>query len=858
MDQNIGGIDSGFLLRLAAFAVFLLIATRIVFAKGTGRGVATLFAVRYSLLFGAFILTMPWLFLKAGRSMLGTTFVLPFWAEVALVMFFIVTAAWVVMATWYLTLQHAAERLPDLAPEAGGRPAFAERLVASPFRRLVFTTVVTTPSMLAIIASSHIGRPVDSISELFTALFALSALPNWLAIIAGLAGALGLLYLNFSVFRVFDGRKPESFELFTDIFANPILAKASNRSLAGRFRAVLGQLDSILMAVIEPLVRAAGLMLRIVLWPFAFLARWLARIADFHFDELGPGYFDPSGRLLPAHRFALLQLGVLSVIYIAAGFAFSPFIGQTDHYSLPVVGYIAILLMILTYSLSGIAYFLDRWRFPTTIFVAVAIAVLGLFPSIDHYYSTPPRTDCVGCDWAPLTPDDAIAEWWEAEGCEADPPMIAVAASGGGIRAGAWTVEVLTALEEMYGASFVRSLSTISSVSGGSVGSVQYLLDFPTCAPRTSKRLNEIRESTAANSLSATAWGIVYPDFLRVVLSPLIELWPNAEDWDRAAATEAAWRTKTEAVNKDVDAKATLGRWRADIRRGQRPVALINTTTVETGETFIMSPVDIDPSLEGLTGVPSFFNEYPAHDVRVLTAARMSATFPWVSPVARPDLVLDGDSEVAESSEAGDAIAKKSRPFYLADGGYFDNFGVATLIRWLSAIVPTYADLDSRSADDSDRKLLILLIRDSTRVPPDSQDFGQAKGLRYELTGPIETVLNARGSTQNSRNANELLLFKQLWDLEAKAAGSNVRVSDVHFELENDVSGEVSLSWMLTDHERDLLKGALCDMVAAARTGTAAAANNPFAVVGTYLGVDVAGTPLPQRCEASGETDSDA
>ena len=845
MELNSAFMGGGVFWRLVVFVAFLAIAARIVFTKGAGRGVATVFAVRYSLLVGVFIVAMPVLFLGPGRQMFGTTLVLPVRAEVALVMFFVVTAAWVAMATWYLTLLHAPDRFPDLDPSHGGvKPAFAERLVSGPFRRLLFTTVLTTPPIVAIIASSQLGRPAASIGELLRALVTPAALPYWGAIIGGLALALALLYLNYSVFRVLQGRKAESFVLFTDIFANPLLSNAAEKSVAGRVNAALRGLDAILMAIIEPLVHVSSNVLRVVWMPIAWAFRGFARVADLHASELGPGYFDGAGRLLPAHRFGLLQLGVLCVIYAIAGIWFSPFYGGEARYSLPVIGYIAILSMILCYGFAAIAYFLDRWRFPTLIAVAGAIYLLGLFPSIDHYYTTTPRSDCEGCDWAPLTPDEATAAWWEAEGCPVDPPMIAVAASGGGIRAGAWTVEILTALEEMYGATFVRSVSAISSVSGGSVGAVQYLLDYPVCAPRTPERLDEIRNSTAADSLRATAWGFVYPDFMRIALSPIFEFWSRAENWDRAAATEAAWRAHTDQDH----ATATLGLWRAAVRRGHRPVSLINTTTVESGETFIMTPVDLDPDADGLSGVPSFFNEYPSHDVQALTAARMSATFPWVSPVARPRLVLDGGDRVV----GADGVERPSRAFYLADGGYFDNFGVATLIRWLTAIMPGYLDLEPRSAaGDQPKRLLVLLIRDSTRVSPARRAFTQERGFRYEVTGPVETILNARNSTQDVRNANELELFEELWALAAVAADANVEVSRVNFDLANSASREISLSWSLTEHERQLMQDAMCTMVEDARVG-GADSNNPFAVVGDYLGADVTAAPPPKRCTGEG------
>jgi hypothetical protein len=52
---------------------------------------------------------------------------------------------------------------------------------------------------------------------------------------------------------------------------------------------------------------------------------------------------------------------------------------------------------------------------------------------------------------------------------------VVVAASGGGITASLWTARVLTALQGEVGTDFTRSIRLISSVSGGSVGTMYFL-----------------------------------------------------------------------------------------------------------------------------------------------------------------------------------------------------------------------------------------------------------------------------------------------------------------------------------------------------------------------------------------------
>jgi hypothetical protein len=57
---------------------------------------------------------------------------------------------------------------------------------------------------------------------------------------------------------------------------------------------------------------------------------------------------------------------------------------------------------------------------------------------------------------------------------------------------------------------------------------------------------------------------------------------------------------------------------------------------------------------------------YAGYDIDVVTAARLSATFSYVSPISR---------YVGENPQGN---------YHIADGGYFDNSGVVTMVEWLN------------------------------------------------------------------------------------------------------------------------------------------------------------------------------
>jgi hypothetical protein len=95
----------------------------------------------------------------------------------------------------------------------------------------------------------------------------------------------------------------------------------------------------------------------------------------------------------------------------------------------------------------------------------------------------------------------------------------------------------------------------------------------------------------------------------------------------------------------------------------------------------------------------------------------------------------------------------------MADGGYFDNTGVFTVVEWLNQL------LESGKIADIQR-ILVLQINAFPRSLPGAQtrsgDVGQG-GWVMSLLGPLLTLFRVRDSTQTARNEEELDLLRQSW-----------------------------------------------------------------------------------------------
>ena len=209
--------------------------------------------------------------------------------------------------------------------------------------------------------------------------------------------------------------------------------------------------------------------------------------------------------------------------------------------------------------------------------------------------------------------------------------MVVVAASGGGIQAGAWTAQVLYGLQQ-DSAQFRDALRVISSVSGGSVGTAHFVQWLANPSGSTLPA-----EAAAESSLDEVAWGLAWPDFLRSLLP-----WVFRKLIGRGRALELAWRMNGSRTAEASDQLASpLSNWNARTERGELPAVVLNATIAETGERLLLATTGMGGgAVVGRARVDGFelhtINQEHL-DSGVITAARLSASFPYVTPAARSD-----------------------------------------------------------------------------------------------------------------------------------------------------------------------------------------------------------------------------
>ena len=484
------------------------------------------------------------------------------------------------------------------------------------------------------------------------------------------------------------------------------------------------------------------------------------------FAILGPGYID-NGRMLEGHLLAAFLLITSLLIYAGVGIAKYAWLG--DDSAIPALSYALWLLLLFGALFSALSFFFDLHRLPVLIPLIILLGLTSQSSRSDYYYKL-------------LPPKEAPAQNSVEPKADDQDSLIVVAASGGGIQAAAWTAQTLTGLERDNPGKFGRRLRLISSVSGGSVGAMYFTNAYRNDGSLDDTEMSSVVEQAMRSSIDAVAWGLVYPDLLRAFCPYCLG------SIDRGQALEEAW-LQAERRAKASLGHATLTQWREDALQQRRPAVIFNTTIADTGERLLLATTAPENNSRvgagwKAQGSRSFFDLYPQYDLKIVTAARLSATFPYVSPAARADLAAPS--------------------FHIVDGGYYDNYGISSLAQWL--------DNKLRSGSTI-KRLLILQIR---AFPIEDEDRGPQKqtasrrGWFYQAFAPVSTLLHVRSAGQFAHNQVELNLLRET--LESR--GIAVETADFEFRGANDPlsckSSENNysppLSWHLTKKQKDEIR----------------------------------------------------
>lgn len=483
----------------------------------------------------------------------------------------------------------------------------------------------------------------------------------------------------------------------------------------------------------------------------------------------------------------------------------------------PVLASLLVIFIFFQWLLSGVSFFLDRYRIPvlTTLLALIFLPKLLLPIDQDHYFEVLETEKVMTVDTPSLAIEDRVAN--------SDEPYIIVTATGGGIRAAEWTAQVMAQLEKRFGEDatlqqnhylFHDHLLLASGVSGGSVGLMPYLLEYTADKPFAGDPDFEQRltQAPGCTSLEAVAWGLEYYDLQRLLLTYRPSWLESRYAPDRTWALTQALNRNLRAHDWDcptyklawpkgmLDGQSLTLKGAAGLLEGKKmPAFTFNTTVAETGGRFLLSNYLVPPMPQSeitktdFMPAESFLQAYAQEpncdaaqvkrdcylDVGVATAARLSATFPIVSSATRIP------KEYAKTAS------------HFLDGGYFDNDGTSSAIEFLySALEERERDKyleehpefkkqsDSSSAKRPVRplnrlRILLVEIRDGDDMNPTQNvdDWNHQVGRDLEtgagqpkpwtvfsqIGSPLEGLWNAGHVSTTRRNRRELCLLERTY-----------------------------------------------------------------------------------------------
>ncbi len=391
---------------------------------------------------------------------------------------------------------------------------------------------------------------------------------------------------------------------------------------------------------------------------------------------------------------------------------------------LPAGASFLVFFSVLLSLVGAVSYFFRSWQLLGWMGFALLLGLLahlGLFdlrstaPGLDyrdaqkHPYSYEAvRATATPVRWqADLLGEEARLLRWQAAASAGDsaahPPLVVVCVSGGGSRSAFWTFRTLQRLDAATGGALHRNTVLITGASGGMLGAaywraVQEAADSGRIADRYDPAFQQAIGKDLLNAIiaSLTTVDLVSP-VARIRMGGL------SYDKDRGYAFEQELIANTGGL-----LGGTLNGWHAAEAAGKAPMLVVNATIVNDGRRLLMAANSVgyltrpvtslgDTTLPAIDGVDfnTFFADRHPERLRLATALRMNATFPYILPVTR----------------------MPTQPaMNLMDAGLRDNFGVEVGMRYLTALRSWLAV--------HTRDVVFLQIRDSREhqvFPPTDQ-----------------------------------------------------------------------------------------------------------------------------------------
>lgn len=386
-------------------------------------------------------------------------------------------------------------------------------------------------------------------------------------------------------------------------------------------------------------------------------------------------------------------------------------------FEMPAAASVFIFFALMIALIGALAYFLQSWSLPAAIVLLLFLNFLFEKGYID------PRNKAYGLDYpkneqrprynpgslnALCTPEKlhsdkqqmvALLNQWKARQDSAKPLMVFINVSGGGLRSSAFTMHALQKMDSMLQGKLMQKTFMISGASGGMLAATYYRELYRRNVHGDSIRLYspQYLNNITGDLLNSVFSSMMARDLMGSSLK--FTVGKNKYIKDRGYAFEKKLSENTNHI-----LNVQLKDFKSDEAQAKVPLLLFNAVVKGDGKkmvlstqpmSFMMKPFalqqDTSISPDAVDFAALFKNQQPMN-LRLLSALRMNATFPYVLP---------------------NVWLPASPVIDVMDAGLRDNFGQEATLRFL--------DNFKEWIEHNTRGVLVIQIRDrntSNWTPP--------------------------------------------------------------------------------------------------------------------------------------------
>lgn len=449
---------------------------------------------------------------------------------------------------------------------------------------------------------------------------------------------------------------------------------------------------------------------------------------------------------------------IAAIVCMLLAFIFLVLLGfflEVRFFEMPASASILVFFAVMIAFIGSFNYFLQSWSLP------VAILIVFLFNFLYQKEIIDPRNKAYGlnyinrdrrpeynkqslqalCNDAQLKADKAnmleVLEKWKKKQGQEKPLMIFINVSGGGLRSAAFVMNTLQQMDSSTNGKLMQRTFLISGSSGGMLAATYYRELYRHKLKDASLNLYSNEYS---NSISSDLLNPVFTSMLaRDIFAPMqkFSVGNNSYVKDRGYAFEKKLSDNTHGL-LNIQLKDIA----EDEKQARVPLIIFNSAIKNDGRkllisalpvSFMMKSVYFQPdttiSADAVDFAAMFKNQAPMN-LRILTAMRMNATFPYVLP----NVWLPSEPVID-----------------VMDAGLRDNMGAETSLRFI--------DNFKEWIKENTSGVVLLQLRD--RANDNWEEYEETSSLTDMIVTPAIMLQHNWFSLQNYYQSDQLSYFNR-------------------------------------------------------------------------------------------------